>query len=355
VIKYIGSKRRLVPRIVAAVESCAGAHTVLDLFSGTSRVGHALKARAFVVHANDHNAYAHAFGACYVATDAAKWRARAERLVAELDRVRGRAGWFTETYCVAARYLQPANGARVDAIRARIERLSLEPELEAVALTSLVEAADRVDSTVGLQMAYLKRWAPRSHLPLRLRVPEILEGPGSASGLDALEAAGRFEADVAYLDPPYNQHSYLGNYHVWESLVRWDRPAVYGVARKREDVRTRASAFNRRATMAAALRETVERVRARWLVVSFSDEGFLAPEELRALLGGRGRMREQVVDHPRYIGHKIGIHDPAGRRVGTPGPPRNREHLFVVDCRAKPARRSGRRAARPPVAAVAGS
>lgn len=339
-IKYIGSKRLLVPHIVAAVEACAGARTVLDLFSGTSRVGHALKSRAFLVHANDHNAYAHTLASCYVGADGHRWRGRATKLLAELDALPGRAGWFTDTYCVASRYLQPANGARVDAIRDRIAALALEPELEAIALTSLLEAADRVDSTVGLQMAYLKQWSPRSHQPLRLRVPALLDGPGAASCLDALEAAERFEADVAYLDPPYNQHSYLGNYHVWESLVRWDRPAVYGVARKREDVRARGSAFNRRATMPVALRAVIERVRARWLVVSFSDEGFLAPGVLRELLAERGRVREQAIDHPRHIGHKIGIHDLAGRRVGTPGHARNREHLFVVDTR--PARRRAR-------------
>jgi adenine-specific DNA-methyltransferase len=349
VIKYIGSKRLLVPRIVAAVGACAGAGTVLDVFSGTSRVGHALKARAFRVHANDHNAFAHALATCYVAADGRAWRARAGKLVAELNAVRARAGWFTETYCVASRYLQPANGARVDAIRTRIAKLSLEPELEAIALASLLEAADRVDSTVGLQMAYLKQWAPRSYQPLRLRVPELLDGPGSASCLDAAEAVSRFEADVAYLDPPYNQHSYLGNYHVWESLVRWDRPAVYGVACKRADVRERASAFNRRTTMPEALRAVVEGVRARWLVVSFSDEGFLAPGELRALLASRGEVREESVGHPRYIGHKIGIHDLEGRKVGTPGHARNREHLFIVDTR--PARRRER--VRAPLAATA--
>jgi adenine-specific DNA-methyltransferase len=340
-IKYIGSKRRLVPRIVGAVEGCARARSVLDLFSGTSRVGHALKARGFRVHANDHNAYAHALAACYVGADAGRWLAPAQRLIAELDALRGRAGWFTETFCVASRYLQPANGARVDAIRARIAKLALEPELEAIALVSLMEAADRVDSTVGLQMAYLKQWSPRSHQPLRLRVPALLAGPGSASCLEAAEAADRFEADVAYVDPPYNQHSYLGNYHVWESLVRWDRPAVYGVACKRVDVRERGSAFNRRGTMAAALAAVIERVRARWLVVSYSDEGFLSPAELHGMLASRGEVREESVSHPRYIGHRIGIHDRTGRKVGTPGPARNREHLFVVD--ARPATRRARR------------
>ena len=306
--------------------------TALDLFSGTSRVGHALKREGVRVHANDHNAYAHALAGCYVAADARKWRARASRLVEELDALPGRAGWFTETYAVRSRYLKPANAARAEAIRARIARLSLEPPLEAIALTSLIEACDRVDSTGGLQMAYLKMWAARASQPLRLRLPEILEGEGSASCLDAREAAGLNEADVAYLDPPYNQHSYLGNYHVWETLARGDRPEVYGIACKRVDVRERGSAFNRRATMETAFADVLERVRAKRIVVSFNDEGYLALPRLRELLGARGRVRELSVEHPRYIGHRLGVFNLRGEKVGRPGPAKNREHLFVVEC-----------------------
>jgi adenine-specific DNA-methyltransferase len=331
VIKYLGSKRLLLPRLLAVL-TAGGARTALDLFSGTSRVGQAMKRTGMRVHANDHNAYAHVFARCYVAADARRWRAPAERLIAELDALPGTPGWFTETYCVRSRYLRPENGARAEAIRARIAALSLEPELEAIALTSLVEAADRVDSTVGVQMAYLKSWAARAANPLRLRLPELIDGEGSASCLDAVEAAGRFEADVAYLDPPYNQHSYLGNYHVWETLVRGDQPEVYGVACKRADVRERGSAFNRRGAMEAAFVAVLERVRARRLVVSFSDEGFLTLPRLRELLSARGAVTECSVDHPRYIGHRLGVYNPQGEKVGQPGAARNREHLFVVEC-----------------------
>jgi adenine-specific DNA-methyltransferase len=320
-----------VPQLVRALRA-GGTRSALDLFSGTSRVGHALKREGVRVHANDHNAYAHVLARCYVAADARRWRAPAERLLAELDALPGESGWFTEDYCVRSRYLKPENGARVDAIRNRIAALALEPELEAIALTSLVEAADRVDSTVGVQMAYLKQWAARAHNPLRLRLPDLLDGEGSASCLDAAEAAERFEADVAYLDPPYNQHSYLGNYHVWETIVRWDAPEVYGTACKRVDVRARGSAFNRRGSIVAAFAAVLERVRARRIVVSFNDEGYLELSRLRELLATRGEVSEASVDHPRYIGHRLGIYNPQGEKVGTPGPARNREHLFVVEC-----------------------
>ena len=330
-IKYIGSKRLLVPRLVGVLTEGAP-RTALDLFSGTSRVAHALKREGVRVHANDHNAYAFALAGCYVAADARTWRERASKLIAELDALPGRAGWFTDTYAVRSRYLKPANAARAETIRARIAALSLPPPLEAVVLTSLIEACDRVDSTVGLQMAYLKTWAARASQPLRLRLPEILDGEGSASCLDAREAAGRHDVDVAYLDPPYNQHSYLGNYHVWETLVRGDEPEVYGVACKRIDVRQRASAFNRRATMETAFADVLSSVRAKRIVVSFNDEGYLALPRLRELLGEHGRVRELSVAHPRYIGHKLGVYNPQGEKVGTPGPARNREHLFVVEC-----------------------
>jgi len=155
-----------------------------------------------------------------------------------------------------------------------------------------MEAADRVDSTTGVQMAYLKQWARRSHNDLALRMPELLpavkDGPCSASRLEAQAAARELSADLAYIDPPYNQHSYLGNYHVWESLVTWDKPEVYGVACKRVDCRTRKSDFNSKRRFHDALAAFIAKVRARFMVVSFSNEGYIAREDMEAMLGTRG-------------------------------------------------------------------
>ena len=232
-------------------------------------------------------------------------------------------GYFTETFCERSRFFHPRNGARVDAMRERIAEWAgagLDGDVEAVLLVALMEAADRVDSTTGVQMAYLKRWAPRALGELELRLPDVLAGSGAALCLDALEAAAAVEADVAYLDPPYNQHSYLGNYHVWESLVRWDKPEVYGVACKRVDCRARASRFNSRRRAAGAFAELVAAVRAPRLLVSFSDEGFLAREWLEALLGERGHLVVAPIGYKRYVGAQIGIHDPQ-RSQGRPREP----------------------------------
>jgi adenine-specific DNA-methyltransferase len=364
VIKYLGSKRLLAGRIVAAVRACApppgeGGPTVLDLFSGTARIGHALKAAGFRVVANDHNAYALALARCYVQADREDVIADAERLVEEFNRLPGRPGYFTETYCLRSRFFRPRNGERVDAIRDAIARKGLDEELEAVMLVSLMEAADRVDSTTGVQMAYLKEWAPRAANDLRLRVPDVLPRPAAgkcrALSMEAAEAARAVEADVAYLDPPYNQHSYLRNYHIWETLVRWDRPAVYGVACKRTDCRERRSPFNSRRAFERAFAEVVGAVRAPAMVVSFNDEGYLSPERARRILRSRGRVRAIGVDYPRYVGARIGIYNPHGEKVGRVSHLRNTEYLFTVTPRRAGGDGPGRvrRRRRPVAAAVA--
>ena len=333
-IKYIGSKRALLGHVTAAVAGLLpNGGRVCDLFSGTARVGHALKKQGFQVWSNDHNAYAHALATAYVQADRERWIAQAEAVLAELRGVKPEAGWFTGAFCEDARYFHPDNGARIDAMRDRIEAMALEPELKAVVLVSLMEAADRVDSTAGVQMAYMKRWAPRALKPLELRLPDLVPSVGApcrATQGDAVEMAGDIEAELIYLDPPYNQHSYLANYHVWESLVLWDRPETYGVANKRVDVKTRKSAFNSRPGIGPALRSVVERVRAPNLIVSFNDEGYLSREELTAMLSARGHVQVVEIAHPRYVGARIGIHNPKGEKVGQVGRLRNVEHLFVV-------------------------
>ncbi|MBC8068054.1 MAG: DNA adenine methylase [Deltaproteobacteria bacterium] len=329
-IKYIGSKRVLVPALVEAIRALPQARSVLDVFSGTARVGHALKAAGLQVTANDHNAYAHALACCYVQADADRHAGSAAQLLAELARIEPRAGWFTATFCERARFIHPDNGARIEAIRERIETLALDPELRAIALVSLMEAADRVDSTTGVQMAYLKQWAPRALGQLELRMPKLLPGRGLACELDALAFARSHGADVAYLDPPYNQHSYLGNYHVWETLVRWDRPEVYGVACKRVDVRERPSPFNRKREIVGALRELLDALDVRHIVVSFSNEGHIARDEMTELLSAHGEVGVREIVHPRYVGARIGIYNPRGQKVGKIGHLENVEYLFTV-------------------------
>ena len=331
-IKYLGSKRRLVP-VLGEMFGASGARTALDLFTGTTRVAQEFKRRGGRVTTLDAARYSEVFARCYIELDRdAVDRDLLADTITRLDALDGSPGYFTETFCTASRYLRPENGERVDAIRAAIEADHRDSPLFPVLLTSLIEAADRVDSTVGVQMAYLKRWAPRAHNRLTLRVPELLAGTGTAQRGDALElvaALGSF--DLAYLDPPYNQHRYFTNYHVWETLVAGDEPEHYGIACKRIDARDAdtKSPFNRKREMPDALRSCIESVDARVVVLSYNDESWISLDDLVEMCAGRGHVVALAFDSARYVGAQIGVHNPAGERVGEVSHLRNREYLLV--------------------------
>ncbi len=329
-IKYLGSKRRLVPLIQRIVGELP-VSTACDLFAGTTRVGQGLRRIGIEVVSNDLASYSQVMGQAYIAADQSVDREALRRLLAELSQLPPAPGYFTQTFCVDARFFTPKNGARIDAIRAAIDGYPLGEVERGLVLTSLLEAADRVDSTTGVQMAYLKAWAPRAANPLELREPEPVPGPpGRVLREDANALAGALDVDLVYIDPPYNQHSYFSNYHIWETLVRWDRPEAYGIARKRVDCRTTKSAYNSRRHASQALAQLLETVTAPWLLVSLSNEAHHDTDRVCELLAEHGHVGVVELQSKRYVGAQIGIHNPAGERVGQVSHLTNSELLLLV-------------------------
>jgi adenine-specific DNA-methyltransferase len=335
VIKYLGSKRALVP-VLGAMATAVEARTAVDLFTGTTRVAQEFKRRGLSVTASDIASYSEVLSDCYIAMDAAAVDLDEVRdALALLSALPGRRGYFTRTFCEESRFFQPKNGARVDAIRDVLESDFRGSLLFPILLTSLMLAADRVDSTAGQQMAYLKSWAPRAHRDLDLRVPELLAGTGATVRGDAAEVVAALpRTELMYLDPPYNQHRYFTNYHVWETLVRWDEPEPYGVARKRIDSRDGAtkSVFNRKREMPAAFGRLLTAAEADTVIVSYNDESWITPQQMVSALrdAGHDEVRLLAFDAKRYVGAQIGIHNSAGVKVGEVSHLRNTEYVFVA-------------------------
>ena len=334
-IKYLGSKRTLVP-VLGDIASASEATEAVDLFTGTTRVAQEFKRRGLRVLANDIATYSEVLAQCYIATDAQEVDFGAlEAALAELNSLPGDPGYFTATFCEASRYFQPKNGARVDAIRNAIDDRYSDSWMRPILLTSLMLAADRVDSTTGVQMAYLKQWAARSYNDLELRIPELIAGAGDTSRMDAVELAEKLpRVQMMYLDPPYNQHRYFTNYHIWETLTRWDAPEYYGIACKRIDSRdeTTKSPYNMKRRMPEEMRRLLFTIKADLAVVSYNNESWIKPEEMMSTLreAGYEDVRLLAFDHKRYVGAQIGIYNPSGEKVGRVSHLRNVEYLFLA-------------------------
>lgn len=333
-IKYLGSKRALVG-VLGSLATAVEADTAVDLFTGTTRVAQEFCRRGIHTTAVDTASYAHVLAQCFVQTDATSVDpGEIEEALGRLSALPDKVGYVTRVFCEQARYFHPDNGRRIDAIRDGIDELYPDSPLRPILLTSLMLAADAVDSTVGLQMAYLKQWAPRALRRLELRRPELTPGGGLAVQADAVEWVKTMpEVDLAYLDPPYNQHRYLANYHVWETLIRWDDPEHYGVACKRVDLRddSSRSAFNSRRTVDAALAGLISGARAAVVAVSFNAEGFVPIERLIEWCAARGDAVEVLAfDAPRHVGSVIGVYNPAGEKVGRAGRRRTTEYVVLA-------------------------
>jgi adenine-specific DNA-methyltransferase len=128
------------------------------------------------------------------------------------------------------------------------------------------------------------------------------------------------EVDVAYLDPPYNQHPYGSNYFMLNLITDYEKPGRISRVSGIPDNWYRSD-FNRPARAREALRDLAAKVKARFLLLSFNSEGFVGHEEMTALLSRLGRL--EVLERP-YNAFR-GSRNLAGRGVHV------REYLYLVE------------------------
>ena len=332
-IKYLGSKRALMP-VLESLISASEAKTGLDLFTGTTRVASAMKRMGIFTTAVDTASYSEVFGKTAIELDRSTVDLKElDGVILELNALPGVAGYFTEVFCEKARFFQPSNGRRIDAIRSKIESDFKGSWMYFPLLSSLLIAADKVDSTTGVQMAFLKTWSRRSSLELEMKVPELIDGDGKSIRGDANAIVATLDpVDIAYIDPPYNQHRYFGNYHIWETLVRWDNPEYYGIANKRIDTRAdeNKSQFNSKLTMPQALGDLIAKLKSEVLILSYNNESWLSRRELSDMCARFETVQVLDFDFKRYVGSQIGGYNQSGDLVGKPGAKRNLEHLVLA-------------------------
>ena len=332
VIKYLGSKRRLVP-VLGEICAAVGAGRALDLFTGTTRVAQEFKRQRCAHDGGRQRAVRLRVRAT------ATSRSTATTSIAASSRPRSRdlAGRPRATTATSPRRSAGSRGSSSRTTAAastrsatRSSRTTGDSWMYPVLLTSLIEAADRVDSTTGVQMAYVKQWATRSHKDLELRDARAARRPGrERCPATRAHVAGDARAVRPRVPRPAVQPAPL--LHELPHLGDARRVGRARALRRRVQARRRARAddeerVQRPPPHARCARATsIAAVDARLVVVSYNDEAWVSVDELEAMAAARGgAVRTLAFDSKRYVGAQIGIHNPQGEKVGEVSPPAQR-------------------------------
>lgn len=326
-VKYIGSKASLINEIKTFISEHLPPDTpktFIDVFTGTTRVAQAFRAIGWTVQSSDlswaSEAYAHAF--LYRTTTSGT---RIPELIGKLKQLEPAADWITQNYCDiitkeggVVKMWKPANGQLADSIRNKIAKWKSLGEIthhEAMILIAcLIFALDKVDSSVGVQQAYLKNWATRSLNPLVLEDLPYTNGPVGNHIVGNALTVPYSESSVAYVDPPYSSHSYSTYYHIWDSITRWDKPVVGLKTNRRIDRISGAeefddsmqSAWNSKRTALEAFLKLVDRLPVKYVVISYNDESLVPLEKLEAALKEKYTVTLKKIPYKRNIMSQIG-------------------------------------------------
>lgn len=336
-MNYIGSKFSLLPDIerVLDMHNVPATGIALDLFAGTGVVAQLLKKRGHIAYANDWQCYSYSMCVAFLEHNALPefgtllsdgyWRKRIEycplvlslpgcpagcpsldfdspvaQVLSYLSQLPGKTGAFYNSYCEGGKsgrlYFSECNGLRIQSIRDQIELWGQEqfitPKEKLWLVASLIEGADRVANTASVYGAYLKRIKSTAQKPLRLYVMNPVssvhdEPDHRAFCMDSealLSSLNGTRPRLVYIDPPYNMRQYNANYHILETLARWDLDCFEptGVTGLRSNKENRSDYCSRR-NVEKSFRALFGLLNAEYVLFSYNNEGLVSRESLEAM------------------------------------------------------------------------
>ncbi len=359
-IPYIGNKRKLLPLIRQAINHTGlESGTLFDAFAGSGVVSRLAKSMGFRVIANDWEPYSQVINNTYISTNTPPEFAGLgglESAIATLNGLPGCKGYIARHYCPSddedydtateRMFYTQENGRRIDAMREQILQWRgdgcISAEEESVLLAPLIYQASYCSNTSGVFKGFHNGWGGatktawyRIRSYLTLRPPLFLDNKHENLVFreNASELASEIECDIAYLDPPYNQHQYGSNYHLLNTVALWDKPPInpfisgngaQDKAAIRRDWRTlRRSPYCYRRSALDSFQDLIRRLKARYVLVSYSTDGIIGVDDLLSSLGQLGALSIVRKQYKRY---RVSSQRPSPR-------PHTVEFVAIVDMR----------------------
>ena len=312
-MNYIGSKYSLLDFLESTIKEVTGYkdgdnYIFGDLFAGTGIVGQTYKAKCCDVIANDIQYYSYVLNKHYIENVPQL----DTQLLDKLNQLKPVEGFIYKNYCEGSgsgrKYFTNENGMKCDAIRIELERLRKTKEINENTyfyyLASLVNSIDKYANTASVYGAFLKHMKKSAQKEFKLELLPIIDGKvGEVYNEDINELIKRIQGDVLYLDPPYNSRQYCSNYHVLETIARYDSPALNGVTGLRDSTGQKSKFCSKR-TVIDAFDDLIRNANFKYIFLSYNNEGLMSLDTIKDIMSRYGEYSFYTKEYRRFKADK---------------------------------------------------
>lgn len=335
-MRFIGNKANIVERIYSLMkDNNVKGNSIFDFFAGTTSVGRFFKSNNYKVYSSDLLYFSYILQRAYIENN---YKVNFENIINTLNlkssslfnypllivleylnQLQSIEGFIFNNYTqegtfnldIPRMYFSSENGKKIDSIRLTIEEWftsGLISETEYfILLACLIETVPFYSNISGVYAAFQKKWDPRAIKKLELRPIEILinNQKNKSFNYNSTELLNKVEADIFYLDPPYNQRQYAPNYHILETIAKYDNPKIKGVAGLREYSNQKSKFCNKYSGL-EELNIVCNKGQFKYLVMSYNSEGIMPKREILEVMSQYGNVKIEEFDYLRYKSNSNG-------------------------------------------------
>ena len=269
--RYLGNKYKLLSFIRQIVEeNCKEIMTIADVFTGTGAVASAFTDKKIITNDLLYSNYIASL-AWFSAEEYSEDKIK--KIIREFNKIESKENnYMRENF--ADTFFSADTCSKIGIIREKIEEKYCKNKINkkeyALLITSLLYAMDKIANTVGHYDAYRKNSDFSKKLELTLLLPEKnLSRDNFCFNMEANELVKDIEVDLLYLDPPYNSRQYSDAYHLIENVAKWQKPEVYGVARKMDRSGLKSEYCTKNATK--AFEDLIINSKAKYIMLSYNN------------------------------------------------------------------------------------
>ena len=321
-MNYIGSKYSLINFLKSSItktleasgETRSPAEMVFaDLFAGTGAVSGAFKQDGYSIIANDVQYYSYVITKHITENNGNLDENRCAELIAELNDLDGVEGFIYRNYSYEGTagqefrrmYFTEYNAKKCDAIRIAIEEKHKNKIINDneyfFLLGSLINSIDKYANTASVYGAFLKKIKKSALKEMKLDPLPIIHGQAKYKvyNEDISELIKQVPGDILYLDPPYNARQYCTNYHLLETIAKYDNPTIHGKTGLREYSKQK-SVFCMKDKVETAFVELIKNAKFKYIFLSYNNEGLMSCETIERIMKKYGKYRLFIKDHRRF-------------------------------------------------------